>query len=154
MQLDECISRLRNSWKKFCKDLGLNVSFLRTVSVAMKYPCLKRCMHELTSYSSKHIDSFYTERHSFLQRLLIDALRERLEKEGITVKLEAEVISTAGRVDVAVSITGEGVKLNIGNKTVRIEIKGGTNFEISQLIRYLLDADLLVVCLAGRGQSI
>lgn len=133
---------------------GRSLSLAALMSILAKQPCPARCFHGITSEDYTSVDPFYSERHRYLQRLLVDRLRIRLSEAGVQARLVAEHALRVGRGDVDVIATRSGLELRAFGITVRIELKSGSNFEIAQTIRYLVDVDGVVTCLAGRGRAL
>lgn len=134
--------------------IGKDISLAAILSILGKYPCPDRCFHALSETERPTIDPFYSERHRYLQRLLIDRLRIKLTDAGIRARLAAEHDLGIGKGDVDVIVTPTGVELRTKAAVVRIELKTGSNFDLSQVIRYLVDVDAVVVSLCGRGQAV
>ena len=129
--------------------LGLRASTAAVLNAVMNNPCPARCVAELRSYEHRKIDPFYTERHRFLQRLLVDALRTKLQNKSINTVMVIENETGSDKGDVGVSITAGGAELPAGGKITRVELRAGENFAISQVLRYLLDAEFLILRSAG-----
>lgn len=133
---------------------GRDLSLAAIMSVLGKYPCPNRCFIALSKNEYSRVDQFYSERHRYLQRLLVDRLRIQLLKTGVRARLAAEQDLRTGKGDVDVMATGSGVEVRGFGVVVRLELKGGSNFDISQVIRYLVDADAVVVALCARGRAL
>jgi hypothetical protein len=76
-----------------------------------------------------------------------------LESSGFKVNIKAENRTTFGTGDVDVEVLSSVVEVRCQDAKVRIEVKGGSGFDIGQIVRYLMDVDAVVVCLAGRGTA-
>ncbi len=133
--------------------LGAKFSAAKLLGVLSDYPCPSRCADELTHSHHRNIDRYYSVRHSFLQRLLLDELRLRLRREGFNVRIAAENDLTFGHGDLDVVLLDGNGGVSFNGLAVRTELKGGHTFGFPQLIRYLMDVDVVVVTLAGRGKA-
>lgn len=130
-----------------------NLALPQVLEVAMDFPCPARCFAELDQGNSlTKIDPFYKERHDLIRRLFIDALFLRFKELGLTLPAHAEHISISGRGDVDLATDTSSLMLDPGMK-IRVELKGGENFDLAQIFRYLLDFDAVVVCIAGSGRA-
>jgi len=128
---------------------GIRVSLARFLSVLAQYPCIPRCLHELTPNGNREsIDVFYLDRHNFLVRFLVNRLAIRLKKEGIKAEIRSESKTRSGAGDVDV------IPEDPPSLTVRIEVKGGQGIGIDQILRYLAENSVLILCLAGRGEAL
>ena len=153
-EISQTMTAMEDAAKELCARTGRSVSLAAVMSILAKYPCPARCFHGLSHQERGTIDPFYSERHRYLQRLLVDRLRVGLADAGIKVRLVAEHAIRVGRGDVDVIATRSGVELKSLGIVIRIELKTGSNFEIAQTIRYLVDVDGVVTCIAGRGEAI
>ena len=154
LKLEEALKEIRENVKELRRKLGLRVSLSRVLAVLSDYPCMARCLSELKPRPWKHVDQYYLERHEFVRRLLLDTLRLRLLKEGFKVSLKAENQGECGKGDIDLEYTHLGVTVSVNSFKIRVEVKGGVRFPIAQLLRYLLDANAVVVCLAGRSEAV
>jgi len=154
--LDKTRKELRILAKEFKKRFSTQVSFPRLLSVLTDYPCMRRCLVELRCRPYIRIDHYYLERHEFVRKLLLDTLRLRLLEKGYGVSLKAEKHSECGSGDIDLEYDNNNfrVTLSVNSFKIRLEVKGGAKFSISQLFRYLLDSDAVVVCMAGRGSAL
>jgi hypothetical protein len=153
-KIDDAMTILEEGAVQLRAKIGRDLSLPAILAILSKYPCPDRCFHSLTHEERPLIDPFYSERHRYLQRILLDRLRIRLSIAGVTARLAAEHNIRAGKGDVDVIVTGSGVELRARGVVVRIELKTGSNFDISQIVRYLADVDAVVACLCGRGQAV
>ena len=128
---------------------GVRASLARFTSVLAQYPCIARCLRELTPNGDREpVDAFYLERHDFLVRLLVNKLMVRLRKEGIRAEIKSELRTKSGTGDVDI------IPENPPNFRVRIEVKGGQGIGIDQNLRYVAENSVLILCLAGRGEAL
>ena len=128
---------------------GVRVSLARFISVLAQYPCISRCLYELTpNGDGEPVDVFYLERHDFLVRLLVNKLMIRLRKEGIKAEIRSELKTKSGTGDVDI------IPENPSNFRIRIEVKGGQGVGIDQNLRYVAENSVLILCLAGRGEAL
>jgi len=154
MKLEELLKELRTSAEELRRRFGLRVSVSRILAVLSDYPCMARCLAELKPRPRDLVDHYYLERHEFVRRLLLDSLRLRLLDEGFKVSLRAENHAEYGTGDIDLEYSNFGVTVSLDNFRIRLEVKGGVRFPIAQVIRYLLDANVIVLCLAGRGEAV
>lgn len=152
--MEELLNELRENVKKLKKRLGLRAPLSRVLAVLIEFPCPARCLAELRPRSQGSIDRFYLERHEYIRRLLVTHLYLRLRKEGLDVSIKAENRGEYGTGDVDIEYNRTGVDLSINSFRLRIEVKGGESFAIDQILRYLLDANAVILCLAGKGKAI
>jgi len=153
--LEEVLKELKESAKKFEERFGLRVSFSRTLSILMNYPCILRCLAELElKPQSQLVDTYYLERHEFVRKLLLDALRLQLLEEGFRIQLNSENHADCSTGDIDLKHDHISTTLSINGLRIRVEVKGGIGFSITQILRHLLDANAVVLCLAGRGEAI
>lgn len=125
----------------------------RILAMLMEIPCPARCKNELGSSHFKQVEPYYLERHEFIRRLLVDVLLSRLRETGVEASMVGESRTRFGHGDIDV-FAGEGtLEPDGGRLCIRIEVKGGSNFSISQVFRHLLDVDAVVVCLGGAGAA-
>ena len=153
-QIEEAMTSLEESAGQLRMKLGKNLSLPAIMAILNKHPCPEQCFHSLAHEERPVIDPFYSERHRYLQRILLDRLRLGLARAGIKARLAAEHNIRAGKGDVDVIVTAYGVELRAQGAIVRIELKTGANFDISQIVRYLADVDAVVACLCGRGRAV
>jgi len=144
---------LRKAIEELKQALSTNASFAKILGIAAQHPCPRRCIEELTAYSGNKVDEFYYERHEYIRRLLVDALLVALENSGFNVNIKAENRTTFGTGDVDIEVLSSVIEVRCRDIKVRIEIKGGSAFDIGQIVRYLMDVDAVVLCLAGRGTA-
>lgn len=150
---NDTVSLLMDGAQRLRDLLGSNFSTAKLVGVLSDYPCPSRCADELTHSHRRNIDRYYSVRHSFLQRVLLDELRLRLRREGFNVRIAAENDLTFGHGDLDVVVLDGSGGVSFNGLTIRTELKGGPTFDFAQLIRYLMDVDAVVVALAGRGSA-
>jgi len=152
--MEEMLEEFREGVKELRKKFGLRVSLPRVLAVLIEFPCPARCLAELKPKPQRPIDHFYLGRHEYIRRLLIAHLRLRLKKEGFDVSVRAENKGEYGTGDVDIEYNRTSVDLSIRSFKLRIEVKGGEGFAIDQVLRYLLDANAVILCLAGKGHAI
>jgi hypothetical protein len=145
-------TRLQASLRAFSQSMRPRPSEARLLGALLEFPCPARLHAELTSSSWKEIDRLYSERHDFIRRLLIDHLRSRLGPLNADLSIEAEHASNTGKVDIALETMPAESQVRPPLK-IHIEIKGGRNFQMAQLIRYLWNSDAVILCLAGSGKA-
>ena len=153
-ELESAVEKLKRLTEEFTGRFGLQVSLSRILAVLSDYPCIARCLVELKPRPREPVDHYYLERHEFVRRLLLDTLRIRLLKEGFRVSLKAENQEECGKGDIDLEYTHLGVTVSVNSFRIRVEVKGGVRFPIAQLLRYLLDVNAVVLCLAGRGEAV
>lgn len=151
--IEEAMAGLEIELSALRSRIGRNISLAAVIGILAKHTCPDQCMSLLSNDTYSRVDAFYSERHRFLQHLVIDRLRLRLKEEGLTASLVAENQLNSGRGDLDIIVNRSCIDLKVQENTIRIELKGGGNFEISQILRYLADVYAVVVCLAGRGES-
>jgi len=154
LESERAIDELKRLAKELTGRLGLRASLSRVLAVLSDYPCMARCLIELKPGPREPVDQYYLERHEFVRKLLLDALRLRLLEEGFKVSLKAENRDECGKGDIDLEYTHLGVTVSVNSFRIRVEVKGGVRFPIAQLLRYLLDVDAVVLCLAGRGEAV
>jgi len=154
LKLEEALKEIRENVKELRRKLGLRVSLSRVLAVLSDYPCMARCLAELKPRSRDLVDHYYLERHEFVRRLLLDSLRLRLLEEGFQIPIKAENHSESGTGDIDLEYNHLGVAVSVDSFRIRLEVKGGVRFPISQLLRYLLDANAVTLCLAGKGEAV
>jgi len=153
--MEPLLKELQLKTEELRKKLRIRASNSRILSVLIDYPCLQRCLSELRPRSHELLDQYYLERHEFVRKLLVDLLLLRLREEGfqeLLPKIENRGQYGCGDVDVEYNHMGLDIPAN-GFK-IRIEIKGGVRFAVSQLLKYLLDANAVVLCRAGKGDAV
>ena len=150
---NDTVSLLMEGAQRLRDVLGSKFSTAKLVGVLSDYPCPSRCADELTHSHHRNIDRYYSVRHGFLQRVLLDELRLRLRRDGFNLKIAAENELAFGHGDIDVVLIDGNGGVSFNGFTVRTELKGGHTFEFPQLIRYLMDVDAVVVTLAGRGKA-
>ena len=153
-ELERAVDELKKLAKELTGRLGLRASFSRVLAVLSDYPCMAKCLIELKPGPREPVDQYYLERHEFVRKLLLDALRLRLLEEGFNVSLKAENRDECGKGDIDLEYTHLGVTVSVNSFRIRVEVKGGVRFPIAQLLRYLLDVNAVVACLAGRGEAV
>jgi len=154
LELENAIEKLKKLTEEFMRRFGLQVSLSRVLAALSDYPCIARCLVELKPRPQKPVDHYYLERHEFVRRLLLDTLRIGILKEGFRVSLKAENQEECGKGDIDLEYTHLGVTVSVNSFRIRVEVKGGVRFPIAQLLRYLLDVNAVVACLAGRGEAV
>jgi hypothetical protein len=144
--------RLLTTVSSLNEKLGIKASVPKLMAVLQEFPCQVRTKNELAKPTYAAIDQYYALRHDYLRRLIMDALVLALQNNGYRISLYAENRTAFGTGDVDLRVRDSIIELTSQTVRVRIEVKGG-NFSIDQIARYLLDADHVVVCLAGRGSA-
>lgn len=144
---------LKESVDKLSKKTGHDYSFIRLIKASLEFPCPSRCISEAEGkFHSKKIDPFYSQRHNFIKRLLIDNIQARLYSLGLISIISSESQTIHGRGDIDIDSTGSNIDLASKNLKIRVELKGGDSFSLEQIFRYLFDFDVVIVCLAGSGR--
>ncbi|MDG6923592.1 MAG: hypothetical protein JRN67_09915 [Nitrososphaerota archaeon] len=154
MEVEEAIAALQGEAARLRSHLGKDISLPAVMSILSKYPCPDRCYASFSLEDRPAIDPFYSERHRYLQRILLDRLRLALTRAEVKARLAAEHDIRAGKGDVDVIVTRSGIDVRGYGVVIRIELKTGSNFDISQIIRYLADVNAVVACLCGRGHAL
>ncbi|MEM3572856.1 MAG: hypothetical protein QXJ62_01300 [Nitrososphaeria archaeon] len=112
----------------------------------LRYECTGCLLKALTSPQTYSIDSVYIENHKLALSLLYDYLKNRLNTYGVKVVVEEEASGNYGRVDVILKLTSRSLLLNLPGIHVIIEVKCGRSLKYSQLLRYfLLDENVVMI---------
>jgi len=147
--LKHSLDRLGELLNQVKRKYGVRASLSRFISVLSEYPCPARCLQELTpNGEADKIDYFHIERHKYLVMTFTNRLIYELWKRGLHAEVACENKGRTGRGDVDIR-----PKSNPSMK-IRVEIKGGESIGIEQVLRYIADTSVLVLCLPSRGDAI
>jgi len=137
-EIKELVSELRSR-------LGTKFSFSKAVGVLLEYPCLRRCVWELTrKREDSNIDPFYLVRHEFVKNRFIELLRLELSKHKLNLRVVSEDPGELGKADVAIKNINNGFRI-VSGSVIRVEVKAGASLDINQIIRYLIDSDSVIL---------
>lgn len=90
----------------------------------------------------------FVQNHRLAVSLLVEALHRGFKHEDLNLKIEEEVNSVYGRLDVVVRITTTGILIEVANKfEVIIEVKTGKGFTYAQVFRYLMEKPSAILVL-------
>lgn len=112
--------------------------------------------HTLTSktQASDRFDPYYQEKHELAKRKLIDRLKTVLTRAGISFQLLTEEPAGLGRHDVAITTNPRGLTIQSREHTVIVEIKASLGLGLSQVERYLMEGERVLLIRVMTGQAI
>ena len=127
------------------KELDTKMSNASIISILQNNPCRLKCGNEIKNrvYGKDNIDSFYSGRHDWIRRKLIDAI---VDEFSDLTKIQSEYHTGLGRLDIAV--LPDKIELRYGRKIIALEIKSGHTVDsklFNQVQRYLTEVDLLII---------
>ena len=136
----------------FVSKLALEFGTPRTtiIKTLIDNPCLVRAHREVRHpkfTSDQKFDSYFSLKHEFGRNKFVQRLVLALGQLGITATITTESKNVAGVFDVLI-INGKyllSVSDKAGKKKIIIEWKSGASFSLSQLERYLWEADVVVL---------
>lgn len=89
----------------------------------------------------RRIDGIYMECHRLAVGTLVEELQDKFRRMGYSVLILSEAETEYGRVDVLITPTNYGIKLEYGVSELIIEVKTGLTISLSQIFRYLFDRE-------------
>jgi hypothetical protein len=103
-----------------------------------------------------HFDPYYGEKHEFTKRKFVDRLKTRLTEAGkeLQFMIRTEEPSDFGHYDLVI-INGNQLKIQTKDgRTIAVEFKASLGIDLSQIERYLLNGDTLLIVRIITGQVI
>lgn len=142
-ELESLIEKIAEKYNLYYRGKPRRAFILDTL---LRYECIGCLLKALTSPQVYSIDSIYIENHKLAVSLLYDYLKNRLNTYGVRVMVEEEASGNFGRVDVLLKLTSRGLRLNFPGIHVIIEVKCGKSLKYSQVLRYfLLDENVVMI---------
>lgn len=136
-KLDELCSNIAAQFNLYGRDKKPRKAFI--IDTLAKNVCYGCIIKELTKANThEEVDALYLENHQLAVNLLIETLREQLEKV-LCVEINGEVAGEYGRTDIEVKAYGGGVVINSRDKVIVIEVKTGAGLSYHQAFRYLIE---------------
>ncbi|MEM3463629.1 MAG: hypothetical protein QXL91_02075 [Candidatus Bathyarchaeia archaeon] len=134
--LDDICSRIAMKFGLVTKSGKPRVAFV--FDTLLKYPC-RGCIRKVLSNPNANgrVDAFFVQNHDLAVGLLVEGLRQNLEKNGLRVEQGAS--SMYGKPDIIVKPTRTSVLVEMADLEIVIEVKTGVGFSYTQLIRYLVE---------------
>jgi hypothetical protein len=122
------------------------------VSTVMKiladHECERLIIHLLRNpdVENNKFDRYYSEKHEFCKRKLVERLKNKLEGMGRRVSISTEMKSDTGRYDLII-VSGQQIKIldENGKEKIVIEIKASLGIDLFQIERYLWDDLTLII---------
>jgi hypothetical protein len=141
-----------NVFKAMVDDLSCQYEKPKTsvIKILMENTCEYRSKHELlkpySQYKAQKFDSYFAIKHEFGKCRFVQRLGFALKQHGLQACISTEKKHTVGVFDVLITTTRSLVTISHkdGLKIV-VEWKSGASFSLSQLERYLWEADVIVL---------
>jgi hypothetical protein len=143
---NEAIEELHSTFGSIRKKFNIYKSNSSLFAQIQDNPCLIKCVHELRNKSNEDIDSFYSAKHNWIKKKIIDAILDKFENQ---IQVRSEYSLSNGKLDILILQTQNNkIQLQYKTKTVAIEIKSGETVNsktFCQIERYLADTDVLIM---------
>jgi len=132
-------------------DRSNNASRARVEAILSSTIC-ERLSSYMISNDKRHLegprfDPYYSEKHEMTKRKFVDRMKTRLSELGKEAQflVQTEEPSDFGRSDLVI-INGNQLKISaMGGRAVRVELKASRGLDLSQIERYLLNAETLLL---------
>lgn len=131
--------------------VGHNTSKAKAMSILSSAICEKHALHLLSirdnTMEKVRFDKYYNEKHETAKRKLIDRLKTELSKAGREPHffISSEENNDYGRFDLTI-INGRQLRIqNKKGKKIVVEIKASLGIDFTQVERYLLNGDPLLI---------
>jgi replication factor A1 len=142
--LDETRKKLITKLSIVKKALNSKAGNSKILSILQDNSCRLRCKHLIGNGAEVKIDPFYTAKHDYIRKKLIDAI---VTEFGDLVTVKSEDFVSFGKLDIEVQFDNTRIVVEYGRKTIAIEIKTGHSVKSDhffQIERYLIDVDVLI----------
>ena len=142
----EPIEELQTTFGSIRKKFDPKLPNSSIFAIIQDNPCLVKGMHELRNKSNINFDSFYTAKHDWIKKKIIDAILDKFDNQ---IEVRSEFSLSNGKLDIIIlKMLYDKIQIQYKTKTIAIEIKSGqtVNSKIfCQIERYLIDADVLLM---------
>ena len=143
---DETIKELQSKFGSIRKKFYTDKKNPSLFAIIQDNPCLVKCVHEIKNKNEGNFDSFYTAKHNWIKKKLIDAI---LDTFGNRIEIRSEYSLSNGKLDILILQTQNNkIQIKYKTKTIAIEIKSGKTIDskiFCQIERYLTDTDVLIM---------
>ena len=143
---NEAIEELYSTFGSIRKKFNIYKSNSSLFAIIQDNPCLIKCVHELRNKNNEDIDSFYSAKHNWIKKKIIDAILNKFENQ---IEVRSEYSLSNGKLNILILQTQNNkIQIRYKTKTIAIEIKSGKTVDSKtffQIERYLADTDVLIM---------